>query len=121
MKKKLKQHKGPENCVTMNELFVDATGSYIIPNRRYDQTRIIRSIVKDLREEGCPIGIKGGKSGGYFWARNDAELKSTIEKFHHRAMSSLQQEAALRRIPFNQLLLELEEEHNQEKRYGKAA
>lgn len=123
MKTILKKHKGPEDCITMCELFVDVTGNHIIPNQRYNQTRLIRSIVKDLREEGCPIGIKGGTSGGYFWARNDAELKGTIEKFHKRSMSGLRQEAALRRITFNQLLLELEDEYNkqQEKENVKAA
>jgi len=112
---------GPDDCIRMAELFVRVTGSHIIPMKRYDQTRFIRTIVKELREEGCPIGNKAGNAGGYFWASNDEELKNTIENFHHRAMSSLKQEAALRRISFNQLLLELEDEYEQEKQNAKAA
>jgi len=81
--------------------------------RRYDQTRFVRSIIKELRQEGKPIGIKSGSRGGYFTARNDAELQSTIETFHRRAMSSLQQEAALKRISFNELLEQYELEISQ--------
>jgi len=115
----LKKHMGPDDCILMNEIFVEVTGGHIIPNRRLDQTRFIRTIIKELREQGCPIGIKGGKNGGYFTARNDEELKKTIETFHSRAMSSLKQEAALKRISFNELLeqyeLELSQEQTQEK------
>lgn len=115
----LQAHTGADDCVLMNEIFVTVTGSHIIPNRRYDQTRIIRSIIKELREDGKPIGIKAGSNGGYFTARNDEELESTIQLFHHRAMSSLRQEAALKRISFSELLeqyeLELSEHQPLEK------
>jgi len=116
----LKKHRGPEYCILMNEIFVEVTGGHIIPNRRLDQTRFIRTIIKELREAGRPICIKAGtKNGGYFTARNEEELKKTIETFHSRAMSSLKQEAALKRISFNELLeqyeLELSLEATQEK------
>jgi len=104
----LQSHLSADNCILMNEIFVSVTGSHIIPNRRYDQTRIIRSIIKELREDGRPIGIKAGSNGGYFTAQNDEELESTILLFHHRAMSSLKQEAALKRISFSELLEQYE-------------
>lgn len=104
----LQSHLGADNCILMNAIFVSVTGSHIIPNRRYDQTRIIRSIIKELREDGRPIGIKAGSNGGYFTAQNDEELESTILLFHHRAMSSLKQEAALKRISFSELLEQYE-------------
>lgn len=110
----LQQHLGNDNCILMNEIYVSITGGHIIPNRRYDQTRIIRSIIKDLREDGRPIGIKPGSNGGYFTARNDEELESTIRLFHGRAMSSLKQEAALKRISFSELLEQYELELSQE-------
>ena len=107
-------HKGPNDCVLMNEIYVEVTGYHIIPTRRIDQTRIIRSIIVALREESCPIGIKAGSGGGYFWARNDAELEATIVTFHKRAISSLKQEAALKRIPFGELLEQYELELSQQ-------
>jgi len=115
----LKKHVGPENCILMNEIFVQVTGSHIIPKRRYNQTRFIRSVIKELREAGCPVGIKAGSTGGYFTARNDAELESTIQMFHRRAISSLKQEAALKKITFNELLEQYEYElsiHNTQER-----
>lgn len=117
----LKQHMGQDNCILMNEIFVRVTGGHIIPFRRYDQTRFIRSIIKELREAGRPIGIKSGHSGGYFTARNDEELESTIQTFHCRAMSSLKQEAALKRISFNELLEQYELELSQEAQEKKAS
>lgn len=115
----LKKHMGPEDCILMNEIYVEVTGGHIIPNRRLDQTRFIRTIIKELREAGRPIGIKGGNGGGYFTARNQEEVESTIKQFHGRAISSLKQEAALKRISFNELLeqyeLELSQQATQEK------
>lgn len=108
----LKHHAGPARCITMTALHAEATGEIIVPRRRYDQTRITRSIVEQLRREGCPIGNKGGRDGGYFWARNDGELTQTIAVFHGRAMSSLGQEAALKRVNCGELLRQYEIELN---------
>ncbi|HFE31899.1 MAG TPA: hypothetical protein ENJ17_01160 [Gammaproteobacteria bacterium] len=114
----IERYQGPALCVTKEQVFVNATGETVIPWRRVDQTRIIRSLVEELRQDGCPIGFKGGRCGGYFWARNDNELASTINTFHSRAMSGLRQEAALRRIPMNEVIeqhkLELKEQDSEE-------
>lgn len=103
MRKILQRHRGADNPITMTQLFTAATGEQAIPTRRYDQTRIIRSLVEQLRRDGVPIANRGGKTGGYYLAENEAELDGTIRNFHNRAMSSLQQEAALKRIDINQL------------------
>lgn len=112
IKAALKEHEGPEAAITMTELYARITGAVVIPWRRYDQTRLVRSVVEQLRREGCPIGVKGGNSGGYFWARNEEELKGTIGWFHERAMSALKQEAVLKRLHPGELIkqyaLELE-------------
>ncbi len=100
----IERYQGPDMCVTKEEVFACATGETVIPWRRIDQTRIVRSLVEELRRDGCPIGFKGGRCGGYFWARNDDELASTINTFHSRAMSGLRQEAALRRIPMSDVI-----------------
>ena len=108
----LKQYCGPDDCIKMAVLFYQATGENIIPARRYDQTRNVRSVICELRNEGSPIGNKSGKDGGYFMARNEKELQETVGAFHSRAMSSLRQEAALKRIPFGELLKQFELEYS---------
>ena len=114
----LRKHQGPENCITMDDVYMAVTGEkFIVPWNRHSQTRIIRSIVQQLRNEGCPIGIVNGKEGGYFWARNMAELESTISKLHKSAITSLRTEAALKRLSTGNLLaqyeLELQKEENE--------
>lgn len=100
----LQQCRGPQAAIRMVDLFALATGEIIIPGRKIDQSRILRSLVDQLRREGCPIGIQGGKNGGYFWADDPADLEPTIRWFHARALASLRQERALRRVPFAQVL-----------------
>lgn len=100
----LEQCQGPERAITMTALFAAVTGETVIPGRRYDQTRVVRSIVEQLRREGCPIAVRSGADGGYFWAVDPGQLDPTIQVFHARAMSSLRQEQALRRVPFGQVL-----------------
>lgn len=91
----LEHHHGPDNAITMTRLFAAATGEIVIPNRRYDQSRIIRSIIDELRRQGVPVGIA---SDGYFLARDAEELASTIDWFHARALSHMRVEKHLRRI-----------------------
>lgn len=104
----LKRHRGPDDCISMDAIFQAITHEHIIPRRRYDQTRMIRGIVRRLRERGCPIGIKPTIGGGYFWAENPEQLEATINVFHGRGLSSLRQEAALKQCSFNELLRQYE-------------
>lgn len=97
----LQQCHGPQAAIRMVDLFAAATGDVVIPGKRYDQTRVLRSLVEQLRRDGCPIGHG---NGGYFWADDPADLDATIRWFHARALASLRQERALRRVPFAQVL-----------------
>ena len=110
----LAHHQGPNDCIKMIDLHREATGDTIIPKRAYDQSRLTRSIVEELRREGLAIGIRLGPDGGYFLARSDEELRPTIALFHERAMASLKQEAQLKRIPFGQLLEQYQLEFEQQ-------
>lgn len=94
----LEGHEGPDNPITMTALHSAVTGEVIIPWRRYDQTRITRALVEELRRDGMAIGHKAGNHGGYFVARNAKELQPTVDWFHGRAMASLKQEATLKRM-----------------------
>jgi len=112
----LQHHKGPDNCIKMWEIFTAITGQHIIPIKKTDQTRIIRTLIEQLRKEGHPIGNKPGTYGGYFLATCDEELEGTIKNFHNRAMSSLEQEAALKRTNpsklMQQCMIDFEEQEN---------
>lgn len=108
IKRVLQLHVGADACISMAQLHRAASGELIYPGRRYDQTRATRSCVAQLRREGCPIGYRMGRAGGYFWAASARELESTIHTFHGRALSSLAQEKALRRITSAQLARQIE-------------
>lgn len=107
------EHVGKDSAITSYQLLVEATGALIIPGRKVDQTRLIRSIVKQLRMDGHAIAGHAGFGGGYYLARNDEELQDTIRWFHKRGLSAFAQEAALKKISldelFEQYKLELQE------------
>jgi len=106
----LERHQGPEHCITMTALHHAVTGETVIPWKRYDQSRLTRALVEELRREGAPIAHRAGGRGGYFWARSDAELADTVAWFHARALASLRQEAALKRIGLDALCAQLQME-----------
>lgn len=104
----LQEHQGPDNCITMCQMFYAATGYPIIPGKKYDQPRLIRSVVQQLRMEGHAIGHVNAKGGGYFLARNEQELEATIQYFRSRGISAFKVEAALRKISNKALLSQYE-------------
>lgn len=58
--------------------------------------RRLRHTIVALREAGHPIA--GTPSTGYFLARTDTELDATCEFLYGRAMTTLTQVAALKRV-----------------------
>ncbi|MBI3771435.1 MAG: hypothetical protein HY272_01830 [Gammaproteobacteria bacterium] len=110
----LKQHVGPNNCIKKEALWSSATGDVIIPWRRIDQTRPLRSMIEALQRAGEPIAHKSGKGGGYFYADNPDDLTEEADWHHVRAMSSLRREKALRKITTPELLSQVALELNQE-------
>lgn len=104
--------KGPDHAITMEELARRAKGEHTIPGKRYDQSRIIRSVVRELRQEGMAICNRYGHGGGYFVAASDEDIDDTCRVLHSRALSSLEIERDLRRINVGALLEQLELELN---------
>jgi len=100
----LASHTCRDDCISMTQLVPAVLGDYVIPNKRYDQSRIVRSLVAQCRREGAPICIRSGKYGGYFLATNPEELEHTAKWFRKRAMSSLKQEALLRGMAISDLV-----------------
>jgi len=97
----LAHHAGPDNAIRMVDLYRIATGAVVIPGRKYDQTRIIRSLVDQLRAEGLPVCYH---AGGYYLARNWEEIEPTLRKLEARALASFRTAANLRRCSVRDLL-----------------
>lgn len=100
----LAQHVGPEECVSMYALYRAITGHPIIPGRKVNQTRLLRSIIAELQEDGEPIVHKSGPEGGYYSAETKAELEQEAAWFRKRALSAFRREKMLRRISNEELL-----------------
>lgn len=103
----LQRHVGKPNAITMTRLTAAIQGGDVVPSARYEESRIVRSIISQLREEGHPICHFNGTGGGYFWAANEAELEHTAAWFRQRAMSAFRQEANLKRISLSELVEQL--------------
>jgi len=68
--------------------------------------RKVREVIQHLRGEGYQIC--GHPSTGYYMATTDEELNRTCEFLHARAMTSLQQIAAMKRKPVPELRQQLD-------------
>jgi hypothetical protein len=103
----LQQRVGKANAITMTRLAGSIQGCAVLPSARYEETRLVRSIIEQLRREGHPVCHHNGRGGGYFWAANEAELEETAAWFRKRAMSAFRQEANLKRISLAELVEQL--------------
>lgn len=103
----LQRHVGKGNAITMTRLTAAIQGGELIPSKRYEESRLTRSIIEQLRREGHPVCHHNGRGGGYFWAANEGELEQTAAWFRKRAMAAFRQEAALKRISLVDLVEQL--------------
>lgn len=104
----LQGHSGPEACITKEALWSRASGEAIIPWRRVNQTRLLRSLIAELQSEGVAVVHKSGTGGGYYLATDDIQIAQEAQWHHLRAMSHLKREKALRRMTAKELLQQLE-------------
>lgn len=88
----LRNHIGHANGVTVTALAREVLGAE--PTRRDE--RALRKLVVELRSEGHHVCAH--PSTGYFLAASPDELEDTIIFLRDRALSSLQQIAAMKRI-----------------------
>jgi hypothetical protein len=101
----LSRHVGPDNPVTMYAIFTEALNTPVIPNKKVDQTRPLRSIIKQLRREGYAIAYN---NHGYYLATAEEHIEHTAAVFHKRALASLSQERSLKRCTTRDLLQQYE-------------
>jgi hypothetical protein len=88
----LANHIGPTQGVHVNELVFELTST---ASNAYLE-RQVRKVVTELRLRGQHIC--GAPSTGYYMAASDADLDSTCELLYERALTSLRQVAAMKRI-----------------------
>lgn len=72
----LKQHVGKQNAISAMNLYCLATGAHEIPAKKNNQTRIIRSVIRELQTK-FQLPVMSGN--GYYIADSDAELKVFVE------------------------------------------
>lgn len=88
----LLQRIGPANGASVRELASEVLGR---PARPSDE-RVLRQVVMHLRNAGHPVCSTPDE--GYHHAANAADLQRTCLHLTHRAVSSLEQVAAMQRI-----------------------
>lgn len=87
----LGDHVGPDNGISARDL-VRKICSIGTPAGE----RKLRSVIVALRNAGHPIG--GRPETGYFLAATESQLNDTLEFLFGRAMTSMQQVAAMRGV-----------------------
>lgn len=88
----LVQHRGADQGVSCRALVLEIAGLYVTPG---DERRL-RTMIEQLRRDGH--AICGTPETGYFHAASAAELDRTCEFLFSRAMTSIAQIAAMRRV-----------------------
>lgn len=85
-------HVGAENGIHAKDLARGLAG----PDAGPGDERQLRQVIEQLRREG--YAICGTPKTGYHMAENDAELNRTCEYLYSRAMCTLTQVAAMKRV-----------------------
>lgn len=85
-------HIGAHHGASADVLVMEVTGE----SSTEAHERQLRTIITQLRDNG--LHVCAHPSNGYYLARNDAELNEACEFLYERAMTSLRQIAAMKRI-----------------------
>lgn len=91
----LAHHIGARNGIHVTDLTAEIMGVHVAAVDRVNE-RYVRSIVTELRMQGHHVCAHPGT--GYYMAETAEELELTCEWLYDRAMASLRQIAAMKRI-----------------------
>lgn len=94
----LRNHIGRRHGVTATALCREVLGSHPTSG----DERILRALVVELRKTGHHVCAH--PRDGYFLAATTEEMLETCDFLHSRAMSSLQQESAMKRVSIPDLV-----------------
>ena len=87
----LQQRRGAANGITARDLVYVVTGRINAADERR-----LRQIIEKLRRDGNAICAH--PSLGYYWAASASELDDAVSFLIHRAMTSLAQASAMKRV-----------------------
>ena len=99
----LSRHVGANRKIGMGELYYAVFGEAW--SNRINDTRALRKLITELRNEGVPIcSVADSTGGGYYLASAGSELSSYCERLRTQALRKLAMEAKIRRITLPELL-----------------
>jgi hypothetical protein len=87
----LAEHVGAKNGIAARQLVFQLLGCFSAGGERQ-----LRHVIEALRNEGVPVCAH--PSTGYFVAGDAKDIDSTCLFLYHRAMTSLRQVAAMKRV-----------------------
>ncbi len=99
----LSKHIGKSNPIRMADLYKEVFKKE--PKDNIQTTRIIRTLITELRKEGVPVCSSMKSSlGGYYLANAGSELDDYLNRLRNRALRALVVEANLRKMTLPQLI-----------------
>lgn len=105
--KELTLHVGRSRAIGMGELFERVYGRPY--KHKINNTRPLRKLITDLREEGTPIcSIADVEGGGYYLASAGSELNDYCKTVRARALKMLALESKLRKSTLPRILDEVQ-------------
>ena len=113
LQKEIMRHVSPAQKIGMGELYEKAfLESW---SNRINDTRELRKLITELRNEGLPIRSSRSHTNGGYWLATASELDAYCRDIIGEAKKKLRMAARLRNIAMpvlvGQLALELDDEH----------
>lgn len=98
----LQSHKGKDNAISANNLFIEATDETLWPMKAANQTRVIRQLVRDIRKDKLLPVISGNE--GYWVAESDEELEAFTVKLLKTAARQFGLARELSNVPVSRMV-----------------
>ena len=99
----LTQHIGEEHKMDMGDLYCRVFDKEF--NHKINDTKPLRALVTELRNEGVPIGSKQTRDdGGYWLIRSGSEFDDYCRRIHMAALKKLKMESRLKKMSMEELL-----------------
>ena len=103
----LTHHVGRQKAIGMGELYEKVFGETW--QNRINDTRRLRIIITELRQQGVAIcSASSPTGGGYYQASAGSELKDYLSRLRRKALKALSLEAKMRKMTLAELLGQIE-------------